>query len=196
MQRISDAISWLEQAGIHACEAQTGSLPEVTSPIAAVGLQESQVPGKIHLAVTVLCHSSLGGTVCSDSAVEAAQVLSRHGAACHVGPVRFDGEAGLFSVAVTAVFPVFMPVKVGGIPIGHVTDFTATWVEEDGLWYFRMEERFSLEEAEETKPREPFSIICRHDAYHNCRLSERTRTLDSGGLTQVTKGYSTKLSYI
>ncbi len=197
MKEVWNVISWLNQAGIRACEAQNSQqLPDITSPIAAVGMKEGAVPGGLCLQATVLCHHSLGGILCTETAMTAAEALSRHGATCHVGPVTFDGDSGLFSVAVTGEFPAFLPVKVGVVELGHVTDFSATWLQKDELWHYRLEERFSLEEAEEVKPAAPFSIICRSDAYHNCTVTETVRTLDAGGLTQVTQGTATKMTSV
>ncbi len=191
---INRVIQCLDNSGYESVAAWPGRmLPHSNAPYLVVGLKAAAEPaGKRVLEVKVLCNISLGGALCSETALNVAKILSREGYACSVGSMDFDGETGHLVMSVTAAAPMPLPVKIGATSLGKVTDFSAQWDNEDGIWTVRIEEFFPNGYTEVTWPAAPYSVICRTDAYHNCSPVKKSREAVPGGWKQITTCTSNK----
>ena len=85
--------------------------------------------------------TALGGTACEKTALEVADAMTYLMARCQVGPIRYDGQMGLFTVRVLVTWTrtTFSIVRVDGEQVAQVVDFSATrkqvrlpYVTEDG----------------------------------------------------------------
>ncbi len=100
--KIEEAVQALISAGIRARRGWPGNpYPSLTGPVAAVGLHRV-TETETTLSCRVFCPAELGGTLCEDTAVKAAEALTELGAECVQEACSYERSASLFSVVVLA----------------------------------------------------------------------------------------------
>ncbi len=115
LTRITQAIEALEQAGLRAGRGfPGGGKPALTAPAVAVGIHRCEGES-VTLAVMVFVTPEMGGSLCEDTALEAAAVLEGLGAACIQEACSYDRTTGLLSVRVLAAWgPEAVAGEAGG----------------------------------------------------------------------------------
>lgn len=104
-------IEWLElvvalltAAGIRAGEEYAvGTAPEITEPVAAVGLSALECSqGQATITVRVISPRTLGGWECQTAAVKAVAALEAAQIHCQMGSMGYLSDCDCYSIAVTA----------------------------------------------------------------------------------------------
>ncbi len=122
--RIQQVIDSLQAISIPAVRGFAASLqPELARPAAAVSVHRATETESV-LAVTVYCPPQLGGSVCENTALSAAQALRTLGAQCTQEACGYDSSSGFFSIRLLASWEqTALPyqVSVGGSVLSHLT---------------------------------------------------------------------------
>ena len=143
--KLADRLKALQQLAEMVGEDKDGAeaflrCPALSGPCVALSLQEYDENG-LKMAADVYVPTALGGTACEKTALEVADAMTYLMARCQVGPIRYDGQMGLFTVRVLVTWTrtTFSIVRVDGEQVAQVVDFSATrkqvrlpYVTEDG----------------------------------------------------------------
>ncbi len=101
--------------------------PELSQPAAAVSIQQATETEQI-LAITVYSPIQLGGSICENAALSAAQALRQLGAQCTQDACSYDRSSGLFAIRLLARWGhTALPyqVSVDGSVLPHITGLHA-----------------------------------------------------------------------
>ncbi len=102
----------LEALRSHSIPAERGFpghwKPQVTVPAAAVSLQ-SLTQETLTLSVQIYCPPHMGGSMCEDTAADAAFALLPLEGQFKIGPCRYDRTAGLFCVDISLSWSLLPP---------------------------------------------------------------------------------------
>lgn len=205
MKRVAYTIEALQEAGIRAERGFSGEMvPAITDPVAAVTVEHSDQK-KIVLAVTVFGPGKQGGRACEERAQTVADVLRGKRGVCQVGNCRFDGESGLFSVKVTAVWleSLHNTVQIDNVTLPYATDFSAVQtrqvqqitdpetgekrvVNEEVIWTVAIQELLPFREVMVVDHKDAFTLRVKHDGctevYPECYWLSITLEESDGGL--------------
>lgn len=199
---LENAVQALTEGGIPARRAMpSGTLPQITETVAAVALKAMDTRNqKVTVLATLLTPAELGSSVCEETAMEAAQILSELGGECTLGGCGFDGRNGLFTLEVTAKFNSAVPkVWIDDAEMKHVLAFTSwrtldeevtTWSKTK--WNFRLEEYFPMGDEEDASPAGEFTLVhvseIGTESYINSTWTYQRRIWDASGVRQVRLG--------
>lgn len=179
----------LEGAGFRAGEEYpAGRFPEITEPVAAVGLRALNcADGEAVMSVRILSPRSIGGWACQSAAAEAVAALEKAGVRCQTGKMEHEARPDWFAICITAAIPVCREggvwVAGGGWKIfldgkeqSWVTEFTAAQDQDrrligsvsqaeptgvtpgKGGWSVCMIQQVPPEGKEPAEPAEPFVL--------------------------------------
>ncbi len=131
-ERISQVIGALRERDIPARRAfSAGVRPELSGPAAAVAIHRVSTE-ETQLQILVYSPASLGGEICENAALAAAEALQALGAGCRQNACQFDRELGCFSVELLASWlpqaqqqALPYAVAVDGVVLPCVTSVTA-----------------------------------------------------------------------
>lgn len=207
MRRVQYTLEALENAGIPAKRGFPGSvIPAITCPVATVTVEHTDQK-QIRLAVTVYGPGRLGGGVCEELAQRAADVLREKRGICQVGNCDFDGESGLFSVKVTAVWleSLHNTVQIDNVSLAYATDFSAVQtrqvqqvtdpesgekqvVNEEVIWTVAIQELLPFREVMVVDHKGSFTLRVKHEncteIYPECYWLSITLEEGNGGLVR------------
>lgn len=173
----------------------------ITEPVCAVNLLQADLRQQTAtVKTTILSPMELGGTVCEENALAAAQVLSEAGGKCSVAALQSDGKQGLFSMEITAQFHTSIPkISLNEDLLQYVTAFTSWRGVDDVItnidqapWCFRLEEFFPAGVEEEAEPDDKFSLM--HiisggsQTYIGCEWTYQRRVWSADGIRQIRLG--------
>jgi len=97
---VGEAVVHLQLAGVRAQRAFPGTLmPHLTGAVAAVTVHKEE-PAKTTLVAYVCAPMDLGVHACEDLAKKVIQVWTEADGACSYGEHSFDGQSGLYQMAV------------------------------------------------------------------------------------------------
>lgn len=101
-------VQLLSDAGIRADEEYSvGTVPDITEPVAAVGLSGLQCSqGQANIMVRMLSPRSLGGWECQTAAVTAVAALEAAQIHCQMGKMEYLSGCDCYSISITAVLNV------------------------------------------------------------------------------------------
>ena len=205
---IERVIAVLIAGGIPADRAcPGGGMPKLTKIGAAVSLQEMDMAEKtMTVQVLILCPAVLGAAACEDTAMEAARLMGTIGGRARVLSCSFDGQTGLFQVAVrTQFFAGTLPAEnvdlaIEDLPVPYVVSFTASREvsrEEPELydtpWVFTMEEWIPGDATELRSFAMPFEMVLNgKETYSECVFTSQKRILLPDGIRQIREGTATQ----
>lgn len=183
----------LTEAGIRADEEYAvGTVPEITEPVAAVGLSGLDCSeGEAAMAVRILSPRKLGGWACQTRAVDAVAALEAAGIRCQMGAMEYLAGSDCYSIRIQAAMEVRLSegswvqgshwqILVGETEVSWVTEFAG---EQDqgrrligatcqsdpvgvtpgsGGWTIRMIQQIPQNGAEQAEPDEPFTLTVQH----------------------------------
>lgn len=205
-------VDLLVAGGIPAAPAQ----PEKTmlvihTPVAAVSVEKvDTVEGSVTVLVEVVAPLQSGAERCQERALTVCSILSANGAECVQGECTFNGRSALFCSPVSAKFygtadaDSWTPrpnhtVVLGETALAYVTGFSAEQIVTEGYdglsaapWVFTLEEFLPMGAQEIEAPSEMFSLRLtgagKTEYFNGCLMTERKRTITSGGIRQIRKG--------
>ena len=214
-------IDGLNAAGLSAERAYPGSqIPHLTQVRMAVSLEKMEYAAwSATVLVNVMASAAMGGSVCEEAALQAAQAMEALGGECTQEECQFHGYADAYCVRVLGKFygetvmdgwtktPSFT-VKLGTSTLSNAVSFQAERQvdEATGLpldqsaWFFRLEEQFGRGEAPAPPPSEPFSLTVSRstgvETYRECTWISVQVEDTASGLRQVRKGVANSRGYI
>lgn len=205
-------VDLLAAGGVPAAPAQ----PEKTmliihTPVAAVSIGKvDTVEGSVTALIEVVAPMQSGAERCQERALTVCSILSANGAECVQGECTFNGRSALFCSPVSAKFygtadaDSWTPrpnhtVVLGETALAYVTGFSAEQVVTEGYdglsaapWVFTLEEFLPMGAQEIEAPSEMFSLRLtgagKTEYFNGCLVTERKRTITSGGIRQIRKG--------
>ena len=205
MNRVRYTLEALQSAGIRAQRGFPGDgMQAIGEPVVAVTVEASDQK-QIQLAVTVYGPGHLGGRVCEELAQTVAEVLRQKRGRCQVGACRFDGETGLFSVKVAAVWmeSLHNTVQIDEATLTYATAFSAVQtrqvqqqtdpetgetsvVNEEVIWTVAIEELLPFREVMVVDHKGAFTLRVKHEncteIYPQCYWLSITLEEGNGGL--------------
>ncbi len=209
--KIDQVIEALQSVSIPAIRSFGPRLqPELQAPAAAVSLQRS-TDSETEISVWVCCPASLGGIVCENAAITAAQALRQLGASCTQELCSFDRSTGLFScrlllswvqtaqalpyqvqiggTALNSLTGVSVQRKVAPNPIRELGEGITSMRWEDEHWDITIEELLPPGSAIEAVSYGTFQLdILREgskESYPGCRWISLTRRDTARGIQQT-----------
>ena len=101
---VEKVMEQLRSAGIRVQRGYPeGRMPHLTGPVAAVFL-DYEHPDTAAVAVRIYSPAKLGGSSCENAALAAAECIAAAGGRPYLQECAFDGQLGLFSQNVQAIF--------------------------------------------------------------------------------------------
>ena len=186
----------LTAAGLSAGEEYpAGSVPEVTTPVAAVGLRELDCAGgTVCFSVKILSPRRLGGWQCQQAAAAAVAALYDAGLECETGQMQFVSGSDCFCITLTASLTVSK--KAGAWVAGPRWEILCGGVLQEGViafearrdldrrivgafcqsepvgvspghggWTLTLVQNLSSAAAEPEETGEPFELVARQDGW-------------------------------
>lgn len=182
-------VELLETAGIRAGEEYAvGTAPEITEPVAAVGLSALECSqGQAAITVSVVSPRTLGGWECQTAAAKAVAALEAAQIHCQMGSMGYLSDCDCYNIAVTARIDICLvdgawvkgtdwTVTLDDTAVEWVSGFTA---EQDqgrrlitatcqtdpigvtpgtGGWVIKLEQQIPQGGVESQMPEEPFVL--------------------------------------
>ncbi len=204
---LENVIQALKAGGIPTDSAMpAGRIPHITEPVAAVSLKEMDMrKQKATVLVTILAPASLGGTVCEETALDAASILAGLGGKVLVDQCGFDSSTGLFTEEITAQFWSYIPkIRVNDEPMLHVISFKSWREKVDETtswnllpWYFEIKDFVPQGETEDPYPSKNFQLVHTTEGgtetFVNCNWLYQQRVGDASGLWQIQRGVAEQM---
>lgn len=186
----------LEAAGLSAGEEYAvGTVPEITAPVAAVGLSALDCSaGQANIMVRVLSPRTLGGWECQTAAAGAAATLEKQSIHCQMGKMEYLSGCDCYSISITAVLDIYLvdgsweqgspwQVALDDSAVSWVSEFSADQDQQrrlvgatcqtdpvgvtpgSGGWNIRLVLQIPQGAVETDMPQEPFDLTVQQNGW-------------------------------